>query len=56
MQKLETVDVDDETGTEVVHWIMGFPVSHQFSVIEFQFPYIHIYMYYPCSACLHPEQ
>lgn len=26
MQKLETVEVDPETGTEVVHWVMKFPV------------------------------
>ena len=27
VQKLETVDVDEETGSEVVHWVMDFPVS-----------------------------
>ena len=26
VQKLETVEVDPETGTEVVHWVMKFPV------------------------------
>ena len=26
VEKLETVDVDHETGCEVVHWIMKFPV------------------------------
>ena len=27
VQRLETVDVDPETGSEVIHWIMAFPVS-----------------------------
>ena len=27
VQRLETVDVDRQTGSEVVHWVMRFPVS-----------------------------
>ena len=27
VEKLETIDIDEETGSEVVHWIMRFPVQ-----------------------------
>ena len=28
VQQLETVDLDTESGSEVVHWVMKFPVSY----------------------------
>ena len=55
VQRLETVDVDRQTGSEVVHWVMRFPVSGGCFVLgplHHVHVHVHVHCTYTCT-CVH---